>query len=335
MSPYQITVIPGDGIGPEVIDSAMRVVEATKIPVAWHISHAGEHTQIREGNPLPEKTIESIKHSRVAIKGPTNTPVGSGFRSINVELRKIFDLFANVRPVVSIPGITTLFSNVDVVIFRENTEDLYIGEERMAKDGVAEAVSRITRDGSERIARYAFEYAVRHNRKKVTVVHKANILKLTHGLFLETARGVAKSYPKIEFNNMIADNFMLQLVRNHKQFDCILLPNFLGDLASDLCAGLVGGLGLAPGANIGKKYAIFEAVHGTAPDIMGKKIANPTAIILSAALMLEHIGEFDAAKRVTNAVKKVLVEGVYVTPDINPGHHVSTDTFTNAIISNL
>ena len=337
MTTRTVTVIPGDGIGPEVVSAALRVVDALGLPILWERRLAGLSAESAEGSLLPQGTIDSIVRNRVAVKGPTATPVGGGHRSVNVELRKRLDLFANIRPVHTMPGITTLFSSVDVVVVRENVEDLYIGEERFLDEGhtAAEAISRITLAGSRRIAKCAFEYCRRNGRRKVTVVHKGNILKFTHGLFLSAAEEVARAYPEIECDNLIADNFMMQLVRNPKRFDCLLLPNFLGDLVSDLCAGLVGGLGFAPGANIGDDCAVFEAVHGIAADIAGKGIANPTAMILSLVLMLEHLGEPKVAARVKIAVMSALSEGVSVTADVNPVRHVSTEAFADAVIAKL
>lgn len=329
---HHITLLPGDGIGPEVMTATVQVLKATGVSFNFDIHSFGEST----GGKLPQSVINSIEANRVALKGPTATPTGEGHRSLNVQLRERFELYANVRPVHTVPGVRTRFSDtpVDLVIFRENLEDLYVGRETVFEGG-ASALAVITREHSERIARYAFEYAKQHGRRKVTVVHKANILKETHGLFLRTAQVVAKEYPSIECNDFIADNCFMQLVTRPERFDCLLLPNFLGDLASDICAGLVGGLGFAPGANIGNEYAIFEAVHGTAPDIAGKGIANPTSLILSAAMLLDHLGEVEAAARVRVAVYGVLEEGVTVTADVNPAAASSTWQFAEAVASRV
>lgn len=339
---YHVSVLPGDGVGPEVMAETKRVVDATGVSIVWEEALVSLAALDATGSLLPESTIASIEKNRVALKGPTGTPLGEGHRSLNVTLRERFDLYANVRPIRSMPGVVTPFPGLDLIVFRENSEDLYIGEERYvdAERQIAEAISRITRKGSERIARFAFEYAKRCGRHKVTIGHKANILKLTHGLWLKAVREVAKTYtPKIEVEELIADNLGMQLVmrlsRDPRRFDCLLLTNFLGDLFSDICAGLVGGLGFAPGANIGEHYAIFEAVHGTAPDIAGKGIANPTALILSAAMMLDHLGETDAALRIRRAIDLVLTEGNWVTRDVNPNRWCKTSAFAEAVIAKL
>lgn len=339
---HYVTVLPGDGIGPEVLAATQKVVDATGVLIVWEEALIGLAALASTGSLLPSSTIDAIARNRVAIKGPTGTPIGEGHRSLNVELRERFDLYANVRPVRSMPGVTTPFSGIDLVIFRENSEDLYIGEERYgdADEKVAEATSRITWRGSERIARFAFEYAIAHDRSRIAVGHKANILKLTHGLWLRAVREVAKAYaPGVAVEELIADNLGMQLVmrlsRDPRRFDCLLLPNFLGDIFSDICAGLVGGLGFAPGGNIGEDCAIFEAVHGTAPDIAGQGVANPTALILSAAMMLEYLGESDAALRVRRSIDLVLTEGRYVTRDVNPNCWISTSVFADAVISRL
>lgn len=331
-----ITVIPGDGIGPEVIFAMKRVVLATGVPLVFEEALAGLTAESATGSLLPKETLDAITRTKIAIKGPTGTPIGGGHKSINVLLRKHFDLFANVRPVANLPGIPSHFTNVDLIIFRENTEDLYIGEGSLSADGeVAEALCRITRSGSERIARYAFEYARAHGRHKVSVIHKANIIKEAYGLFLRTAEDVARSYPDIAFESVIVDNFCARVVGDPTRYDCILAPNLFGDILSDLCAALVGGLGVAPGANIGRDHAIFEAVHGTAPDIAGRGIANPTAIILSAAMMLRHIGADREASRIENAVRAVFAEGRSVTGDIDRTNPVSTNAFADAVIAKL
>ena len=339
---HHVTVLPGDGIGPEVMMATRRGIDATGVSIVWEEAPIGLAALSATGSLLPDTTIASIGKNRIALKGPTGTPIGDGHRSLNVALRERFDLYANVRPVRSIPGVVTPFPNLDLIIFRENTEDLYIGEERYigADKKIAEAVSRITWEGSERIARFAFDYARRHGRQKMAIGHKANILKLTHGLWLEAVRDVAKAYtPDIAVEELIADNMGMQLVmrlsRDPRRFDCLLLTNFLGDLFSDVCAGFVGGLGFAPGANIGPDCAIFEAVHGTAPDIAGQGIANPTALILSAVMMLEYLGESDAVSWVRCAVDAVLSEGKWVTHDVNQDHWVRTQVFAQAVIARL
>ncbi|MBI4119422.1 MAG: isocitrate/isopropylmalate dehydrogenase family protein, partial [Parcubacteria group bacterium] len=305
---HRITLIPGDGIGPEVINSAVRIIEAAGVEIDWDERTAGLTAFDRCGNPVPEDTVESIRRNGVALKGPIGTPIGTGFRSVNVALRQAFDLYANLRPVVSFEGVPSKYGRINLTIVRENTEEFYAGRERFIDEAhtVAETIGVISRINSERIAGFAYEYARANQRRKITIVHKANILKNTHGLFLETARRVGTAYPEIITEDRIVDNMAMQLVLRPEQFDVILAPNLIGDILSDLCAGLVGGLGLVPGANIGNKTAIFEAVHGTAPDIAGRNIANPTAVILSAAMMLEYLGERNAAERIKNAVKEVL-----------------------------
>ena len=295
---HQVTLIPGDGIGPEVAAAARAVVDASGAQIEWHACPAGEAQMAASGTPLPAGTLESVRRDRVALKGPITTPVGSGFRSVNVALRKEFDLYANVRPLRSLPGVKTRYEGVDLVVVRENTEDLYAGIEHMIGDYAAESIKLITRPGSERIARYAFDYAVANGRKKVTAVHKANIMKCTDGLFLDTVRAVAEEYPQIEFTDEIVDAACMHVVQRPEAYDVLVLPNLYGDIMSDLCAGLVGGIGLAPSANIGADCAIFEAVHGSAPKHAGKNDANPTALILSAAMMLRHLGETEAAGRI-------------------------------------
>ncbi len=330
---HRITLIPGDGIGPEVSLAARRVIDAADVKIHWDIVNAGEKVMEATGSLVPDEVYQSLEQNRIALKGPITTPVGKGFRSINVMLRSKYDLYANVRPVMSMPGIITPFNGIDLVIFRENTEDLYSGIESTKEPGKAEAVKVITEYASERIARSAFKYAAENGRKKVTVVHKANILKLTDGLFLETARRVSKDYPMIEFQDMIIDNMCMQLVIKPEKYDVILTMNLYGDILSDLCAGLVGGLGVVPGANIGNDMAIFEAVHGSAPDIAGGNIANPTALILSGAMLLDHIGEKQAAERIRCAVLTTLKNGSMLTVDM--GGTASTEAFTEAIIDSL
>ena len=335
--PYTITLIPGDGIGPEISAAAKRVIEAAGVKIEWDIQEAGLNAIEKYKDPLPRSVLDSIEKTRVALKGPLTTPVGTGFRSVNVALRKEFELYSNLRPAKSFEGVRSRYSNIDMVIVRENTEEFYSGIEHYvdAKRSAAETIGIVTRTGSERIIRFAFEYARSHGRKKVTVVHKANILKYTSGLFLDVARALSKDYPDIEMNDKIIDNMAMQMVINPYQFDVIVTTNLFGDILSDLASGLVGGLGLAPGANLGYNTAIFEAVHGSAPDIAGKKIANPSAIILASALMLAHLGEAEAAGRIERAVAAVIKDGSKVTKDLNPDHPVTTDEMADAIIKNI
>lgn len=330
---YQVTLIPGDGSGPEVIAAAKKVVEATNVAIEWEMAEAGAAMIEKHGTPLPDATIASIKKTGVALKGPIATPVGTGFRSVNVALRKTFDLYANVRPAKTYPGVITKFENIDLVIVRENTEDLYAGIERMIDNDTAESIKLFTRKGCERIIRYAFEYAIREGRKKVTAVHKANIMKCTDGMFLDIAREIAKEYPQIIFNDSIVDAMCMRLVMHPEEYDVLVCPNLYGDIVSDLCAGLVGGLGLTPSANIGVDGAIFEPIHGSAPDIAGQHKINPTAAILSASLMLAHLGEAAAATKIEKAVEKVIGEGKILTADM--GGSASTEEFADAIISAL
>ena len=330
---HQVTLIPGDGIGPEVAAAARAVVDASGAQIEWHVCPAGEAQMAASGTPLPAATLESVRRDRVALKGPITTPVGSGFRSVNVALRKEFDLYANVRPLRSLPGVKTRYEGVDLVVVRENTEDLYAGIEHMIGDYAAESIKLITRPGSERIARYAFDYAVANGRKKVTAVHKANIMKCTDGLFLDVCRGVAAEYPQIEFTDEIVDAACMHIVQRPEQYDVLVLPNLYGDIMSDLCAGLVGGIGLAPSANIGRDCAIFEAVHGSAPKHAGKNDANPTALILSAVMMLRHLGEREAADKIERALMALLAGGERVTRDI--GGTLGTDEFAAAVIAEM
>lgn len=334
---YTITLIPGDGIGPEITKAAMRVIEATGVKIDWEIHDAGFAAIEKHKDPLPQSVIDSITRNKIALKGPLTTPIGTGFRSVNVALRKEFDLYSNLRPAKSFDGIKSRYENIDLVIVRENTEEFYSGIEHYvdSRKSAAETIGIVTRTGSERILRFAFDYAMKHGRKKVTVVHKANILKYTGGLFLDIARNMATEYPQIEMNDKIIDNMAMQMVINPNQFDVIVTTNLFGDILSDLASGLVGGLGLAPGANIGYSHAIFEAVHGSAPDIAGKNIANPCAIILAAGMMLEHIGEFEAGKRITSAVASVIKEGKKVTRDLNSENSVRTDEMADAIMEKL
>ena len=330
---YKVTLIPGDGSGPEVIAAAKRVVEATGVAIEWEQAEAGAAMIDKYGTPLPDETIESIRRNGVALKGPVTTPVGTGFRSVNVAMRKIFDLYANVRPAKTYPGVITRFENIDLVVVRENTEDLYAGIEHMVGEDAAESIKLITRKGCERIIRYAFDFAVREGRKKVTAVHKANIMKCTDGMFLDIARQIAKEYPQIEFNDSIVDAMCMRLVMHPEDYDVLVCPNLYGDIVSDLCAGLVGGLGLTPSANIGVSGAIFEPIHGSAPDIAGQHKINPTAAILSASLMLAHLGEAKAAADIEQAVTKVISEGKTLTQDM--GGTASTEEFADAVIAAL
>ncbi|MGE4366264.1 isocitrate dehydrogenase [Thermomonas sp.] len=331
-----ITVIRGDGIGPEIMDATLHVLDAMQLGLAYEFADAGMVALEKHGELLPEATLDSIRRNKVALKSPLTTPVGGGFSSINVELRKRFDLYANVRPARTFPNTKARFpGKVDLITVRENTEGAYIGEgQEVSADGeTAVLTQKVTRKGSERIARYAFELARTTGRRKVTVVHKANILKSTSGLFLKTAREVAAQYPDIECNEMIVDNACMQLVMKPEQFDIIVTTNLFGDIISDLCAGLVGGLGLAPGANIGTEAAIFEAVHGSAPDIAGKGIANPCALLLGAAQMLDHLGKPDQAQRLRGAIIATLEAKDSLTPDL--GGEGSTLAFAKAIASRL
>ncbi len=330
---HHVTLIPGDGSGPEVIAAAKRVVEATSVPIEWDEMEAGAAMIEKYGTPLPDRVLDSIRRTGVALKGPITTPVGTGFRSVNVALRKTFDLYANVRPAKTLPGLAGRFENVDLVIVRENTEDLYAGIEHMVGEDAAESIKLITRKGCERIVRYAFEYAVREGRKKVTAVHKANIMKSTDGLFLDVARQIAKEYPQIAFDDSIVDAMCMRLVMHPEDYDVLVCPNLYGDIVSDLCAGLVGGLGLTPSANIGEAGAIFEPIHGSAPDIAGQHKINPTAAILSASLMLAHLGEAEAAASITHAVTTVIAAGKMLTQDM--GGNASTEEFADAVIAAL
>ncbi|MFO1464354.1 MAG: isocitrate/isopropylmalate dehydrogenase family protein [bacterium] len=329
---YPVTLIEGDGIGPEICAEMKKVVAATGVKLQFFPAFAGQTGIEKFNDTLPDQTLKLIKKNGVAIKGPLMTPIAKGFGSINVLLRKKLELYANVRPVKSFPGVSP-YPDVDLVIMRENTEDLYSGIEHEIAPGVVESIKVITREASTRIAKYAFEYAKRNKRKKVTSIHKANIMKLSDGLFLECARQVSKSYPGIEYAEMIVDNACMQLVTKPSQFDVLLLENLYGDIVSDLCAGLVGGLGLVPGGNIGKKYAIFESVHGSAPDIAGKGIANPIAIILTLGMMLEYLGETKASRAVQEAVSRVLQAKKVRTPDL--GGKNSTAQMGDAIAAEV
>jgi isocitrate dehydrogenase (NAD+) len=330
-----IAVISGDGIGPEIMRATLRVLDSLNLGLQYDFVEAGLAAQAKTGELLPQATLDAIAKHKVALKSPLTTPVGEGFTSINVALRKRFDLYANVRPAISFPATKSRYENIDILTVRENTEGAYIGEgQQVSPDGdTATLTQKITRKGSERIVRYAFELARSAQRKKVTIVHKANILKSTSGLFLKVAREVSAQYPDIEHNEMIVDNTCMQLVMNPWQFDVIVTTNLFGDILSDLCAGLVGGLGLAPGANIGKDAAIFEAVHGSAPDIAGKSIANPCALLLGACQMLGHLGMEDQANRVRTAIRATMAARDRVTPDL--GGNGTTDSFADALIERL
>ncbi|HEU4919167.1 MAG TPA: isocitrate/isopropylmalate family dehydrogenase [Candidatus Limnocylindrales bacterium] len=331
---HRVTLIPGDGIGPELAEATRRVLDASGVAFEWEVVDAGEGVMAEHGTPLPEHVLDSIRRNRVALKGPITTPVGEGFRSVNVTLRQALGLYANLRPARSMKGLETRYEDVDLVIVRENTEDLYAGIEHMVGPDAAESIKIITRAASERIARFAFDYAVANGRRKVTAVHKANIMKLSDGLFLESCRTVAADYEgRIAFEDRIVDNMCMQLVQKPDLYDVLVLPNLYGDIVSDLAAGLVGGLGVAPGANIGTEAAVFEPVHGSAPKYAGQDKANPTALILSGALMLRHLGYPDAADRVERAVRDVIAEGRTVTYDL--GGTAGTRAFADAIIERL
>jgi len=330
-----ITVIPGDGIGPEIMTATLRVLARLDCKLSYEEHRAGLNALKAGQELIPPETIESIRRNRVALKGPLTTPVGKGFTSINVQMRKEFDLYANVRPAITRPGVRSRYKNIDIITIRENTEGMYHGERQdVSPDGSrAESVSVITRDGAERILRFAYELAAKRGRQKVTVVHKANILKATSGLFLAVAREVSSQYPSIETVEMIVDNTCMQLVMNPYQFDVIVTTNLFGDIISDLCAGLIGGLGMAPGANIGDDTALFEAVHGSAPDIAGKKIANPSALMLAAALLLDHLEQRKASRRIRQAIRQTIADGDRLTGDL--GGKASTQEYTDAVIERL
>jgi len=331
---HRVTLIPGDGIGPELAEATRRVLDASGVAFEWETVDAGEAVMAKYGTPLPDHVLESIKRNRIALKGPITTPIGEGFRSVNVTLRQVLGLYANLRPARSMKGLETRYENVDLVIVRENTEDLYAGIEHMVGRDAAESIKIITREASERIARFAFEYAVANGRHKVTAVHKANIMKLSDGLFLESCRTIAAEYDgRIEFEDRIVDNMCMQLVQKPELYDVMVLPNLYGDIVSDLCAGLVGGLGVAPGANIGPDSAVFEPVHGSAPKYAGLDKANPTAMILSGALMLRHLGYPAEATHLEDAVRDVIAEGVSTTYDL--GGTAGTAAFADAIVARL
>lgn len=328
----QITLINGDGIGPEISASVIKIIKASGLKIDWDIQTAGADVIEKEGSPLPERVLNSIKKNKVALKAPVTTPIGKGFRSVNVQLRKSLDLYANLRPCKNLPNVKTKFDNVNIVVVRENTEDLYAGIERQVDNDTAESIKVITRKASERICKFAFDYAVKNNRKEVCVVTKANIMKLSDGLFLDCYRRVAEDYPQINKREILVDNLCMQLVQNPSQFDVLVLPNLYGDIVSDLCAGLIGGLGVAQGANIGLDYAVFEPVHGSAPDIKGQNKANPTALLLSSIEMLKYIGEISYAQKIEKALFATLSQGKF-TCDL--GGNLSTSELTDAIIQNL
>jgi isocitrate dehydrogenase (NAD+) len=324
-----ITLIPGDGIGPEVTEAVVRILQASGVAIEWERHLAGALALKKTGSTLPHELLESIRRNKVALKGPVTTPIGEGFTSVNVGLRKGLDLYANLRPVWNLPGVRTVFSDIDLVIVRENTEDLYAGLEHEVVPGVVESLKIITERASTRIAEFAFTYARRHGRKRVTAIHKANIMKLSDGLFLESTRRVARNWPDVAYDERIVDAACMQLVLKPSQFDVLVMPNLYGDIVSDLCAGLVGGLGLVGAANLGTDIGVFEAVHGSAPDIAGKNVANPTALLLSAILMLRHIDENEGADRIMRALTSVLAEGRHRTQDI--AGTASTSEFADAI----
>jgi isocitrate dehydrogenase (NAD+) len=328
-------LIPGDGIGPEVAEATVRVVDATGVDICWRRAELNEAIILESGKTLPQYLLDSLNETHVGLKGPVTTPIAGGFQSVNVALRKTLDLFANVRPVATLPGIKTRFQDVkiDMVIFRENTEDLYSGLEHEIVKDVVTSLKVITRTASIRIAEYAFQYAERNGRKQVAAIHKANIMKLADGLFLRCCRETANKYPAIEYKELIVDNASMQLVMRPETFDVLLLPNLYGDIVSDLAAGLVGGLGIVPGANMGGTHAVFEAVHGSAPDIAGQGKANPTALMLSAVMMLVHLGETDAARRMKRAIESVYANGLHLTGDV--GGKASTGEFTDAVLREL
>lgn len=356
---HTITLIPGDGTGPEITEATRRVIEATGVPISWDIQEAGLEVYEKEGNPLPQRVLDSIKRNRIALKGPITTPVGKGFRSVNVSLRQNLDLYCCLRPCKSFKGTKSRYENIDLIIVRENTEDLYAGIEfEKGSEGainIIELINKLTGKrirsdsglsikpisvyATERIVKFAFEYARKTKRKKVTAVHKANIMKFSDGLFLDTARNVAAQYPDIEFEDRIIDNMCMQLVQKPELYDVIVLPNLYGDIVSDLAAGLIGGLGLAPGANLGEEYAVFEATHGSAPKYKGLNKVNPLAMILSGVMMLKHVGEINAAVRLEEAIAEVIKEGKYVTYDLKPSPDdptaVTTSRFADAIIEKL
>ena len=331
MAKVTVTLIPGDGIGPEVSSAAQKVIDSTGVPIEWEVVEAGEACIEKYGSPLPDHVIEIVKRNKVALKGPITTPIGKGFRSVNVALRQTLGLYANVRPIRNLENVFSRYEGVDLVIVRENTEDIYSGVEHWVGRDAAESIKIITRVASERIGRYAFELAKSQGRKKVTIVHKANIMKLSDGLFLESVRHVAKDYPEIECEDRIVDALCMNLVQAPENFDVLVLPNLYGDIVSDLCAGLVGGLGVAPGANIGEDGAVFEAVHGSAPLIAGKNEANPLAMILSGVEMLKYLGFVEEASKIQQAVNQVLADQNLLTKDL--GGQAGTKEFAESIIA--
>jgi isocitrate dehydrogenase (NAD+) len=333
MKKHKITLIPGDGIGPEVAGATVSVIRATGVQIEWESFVVGAEALSRFGDPLPQNLFDSIKRNKIALKGPVTTPIGTGFVSANVRLRKALDLYANLRPIKSLAGVKSRYENVDLVVVRENTEDLYSGLEHEVVPGVVESLKIITDRASRRIAKFAFEYARREGRKRITAIHKANIMKLSDGLFLRCFREVSEDYPEIQADDLIVDNACMQLVMDPNQFDMLLLENLYGDIVSDLGAGLVGGLGIVPGANIGEEIAVFEAVHGSAPNIAGRGLANPTALIQTAVLMLRHISEREAADRIQASLEKILAEGQTLTRDL--GGNATTLEFTEAVIRAL
>jgi isocitrate dehydrogenase (NAD+) len=330
---HPVTLIPGDGIGPEIMAAVQRVIEAAGVEIEWHVHEAGAHAIEQYGTQVPEHVLSGIRADRVCLKGPVTTPIGTGFTSANVILRKSLDLYANLRPALSLRGVKSRYENVDLVVVRENTEGLYSGIEHEVVPGVVESLKIVTEKASTRIAEFAFNYAKTMGRSKVTAVHNANIMKLSDGMSLRCARQVAARFPEIQYTEQIIDAACMKLVLDPLQFDVLVMENLYGDIVSDLCAGLVGGLGVVPAANLGTEYAVFEAVHGSAPDIAGKGVANPTAIILAAVMMLRHIGEREAADRIERAVHAVLERGERTTPDL--GGHASTTEMTEAIIAGL
>lgn len=329
----QVTVFKGDGIGPEITDAVLTILDAAKAPLEYEIFRVGEAEYLENGALIPDAAFASFEKNKILLKSPITTPVGKGFRSLNVTLREKYDLYANIRPAKSNAAVETPFKDVDIVTFRENTEDLYVGVEKQIDPDTIHATKIITRKASERIIKDSFEYARLHSRKKVTCVHKANILKQSDGLFLQIFKEIAQEYPDIEADDKIVDNVCMQLVMRPQQFDIMVMPNLYGDIVSDLTSGLIGGLGLLPSSNLGKEYAMFEAVHGSAPDIAGKNIANPTALLWSACMMLEHLGELDTAAKIRKAVDQVLAEGSCKTPDI--GGSATTTEYQNAVIARL
>jgi isocitrate dehydrogenase (NAD+) len=333
MIKHKVTLIPGEGIGPEVAAATRRILEATGVGIDWEEIAGRSDSSADQGKSVNQAAVESVRRNRVALKGPMATAIAGGAPSVNVALRKTLDLYANLRPVKNVPGVKSHFENVDLILVRENTEDLYSGLEHEVVPGVVESLKIITEKASTRIARFAFEYAKRHGRKKIHAIHKANIMKLSDGLFLKSVRAVAAQFPSIEYKELIVDNACMQIVMDPQQFDMLLLPNLYGDVMSDLAAGLVGGLGVVPSANIGDECAMFEAVHGTAPDIAGKGFANPTALLMSSALMLDHLGEKTAAERIQKALERVYRQGKHTTRDV--GGKAGTEEFADAVIAAL